>query len=99
MSIVPLSDERGSELLAPMTADQRMASIHVRLPDRTIHSAGAAAVCLGRALPGLRHAAAIAQRSQTATRLVESAYAVVAKHRHRLARFVPDREAVTRWRD
>ncbi|MCA1838154.1 MAG: hypothetical protein LC674_05160, partial [Actinobacteria bacterium] len=97
LNIVPLSDERAPDLLAPMTADERLASIHTRFPDGSIRSAGSAAIALGLVLPGLRHLASMTQRSSTATRLVERAYRAVANHRHQLARFVRDREVVIRW--
>ena len=97
MSIVPLSDERSPGLLAPMGADERQASIHLRLPGGRVVSGGAAAVGVARELPGTRRVAAAAQRSDAATRAVERAYRAIARHRHGLARLVPDRDPVTRW--
>jgi predicted DCC family thiol-disulfide oxidoreductase YuxK len=96
-NIVGLSDGRAPVLLAPMNETERMSSIHVRLADGRILSAGQAAARLASELPGLRHLAAATERSTVMMRVAERGYWLVARNRHRLGRLVPDRAAVSRW--
>jgi predicted DCC family thiol-disulfide oxidoreductase YuxK len=91
---VALTSTEGTELLPGMPEDERMASWHLVLPDRTIHSAGAAFSPLFRLLPGGRPLTWLSERFPRAT---EVAYRFVADHRTAFGKPLP--AAAKRWAD
>jgi predicted DCC family thiol-disulfide oxidoreductase YuxK len=84
---IALQSEEAIDLLGGLAEEERMASWHLVLPDRTVRSAGAAAGPLLRLLPWGRPAAALMERFPAAT---ERAYRWVADHRGTLGRAIPD---------
>ena len=95
---MPLSDDRVAGLLATMTDVERTASVQFLDVDGHIASAGNAVVEIARRLPVVGPPIARLGRFGPTNRLIEASYRLVARHRHRLARFVRDVEPVTRWR-
>ena len=91
---VALGTEEADALLRGMPEDERMASWHLVLPERSVHSAGAAFPELFRRLPGGRPLAALTARFPRAS---ERGYRLVADHRSLLGRALP--AAARRWAD
>jgi len=91
--MLPLEDESAGVLLAPLPEDERFASWHLVRPDGSISSRGAAGIGLLDAL-GLRRAASAASRLEGP---VERLYSLVAEHRDKLGRVVPDGPAPLRF--
>ncbi len=83
-----LQSPEAEELLADMTAEQRMASWHLAAPDGRRWSAGYAAPQLLRLLPGGRLPARLLG---AAPELTDRAYRWVADHRSMLSKLIPDR--------
>ena len=81
-----------------MTAEERMASIHILHIDGRVASAGSATVEIAARLPVVGPLIARVGRLGPMKRLVEASYRSVAHNRHHLARFVRDMEPVIRWR-
>jgi predicted DCC family thiol-disulfide oxidoreductase YuxK len=78
---VAIQSDEGSALLHELDPATRLASAHVVTPDGTVHSAGALAEPLFRALPGGRPIAAIAHTLPGAT---DRLYRLVARNRLRI---------------
>ncbi len=83
---VPLQGERARELLADLSAEQRLASVHLIAPDGERLSAGAAVAPLLQLLPG---GALPAMAFARAPRLTARAYEWVADYRSQLSKGVP----------
>ena len=81
-----------------MTADERMASIHILHVDGRVTSAGIATLEIAASLPVVGPVIARVGRLGSTKRLFEASYGAVARNRHHLARVVHDVEPVTRWR-
>jgi predicted DCC family thiol-disulfide oxidoreductase YuxK len=91
---VSLKSTEAEALLENMPEEERMASWHLVLPTRSVHSAGAALPELFRLLPG---GAALAALSARFPRASERGYRWVADHRSLLGRVLP--AAARRWAD
>jgi predicted DCC family thiol-disulfide oxidoreductase YuxK len=78
---VAIQSDDGSVLLHELDIATRLASAHVVTPDGTVHSAGALAEPLFRALPGGRPIAAIAH---TFPRTTDRVYRLIARYRFRI---------------
>ena len=91
---MPVTSTEGIERLPGMPEDERMASWHLVLPDRTIHSAGSAFSPLFRLLPGGRPLAWLSDRFPEAA---ERGYRFVADHRTAFGKPLP--AAAMRWAD
>jgi hypothetical protein len=92
--ILPLSDTRVPRLLPGLDQRERMASAHILDPDGSVSSAGRVQARVLRDVVPLKALA----RAPLWENVNEVVYRVIAANRHRLAKFVPDRPAVTRWR-
>jgi predicted DCC family thiol-disulfide oxidoreductase YuxK len=95
--ILPLSDPRAENLLHPLDAEQRLASMHVVSEGRVL-SGGRAAAQVAGALPALAWLPAAVDRSRALSGAAEIAYRIVARNRHRLSRLTSDVPPVMRWR-
>jgi len=82
---VPIQSEEGERLLASVEADKRLDSWHLVTAGGELFSAGAAAEPLARLLPGGRPFAALFHAFPA---LTARAYAYVAGHRDRWARWL-----------
>jgi predicted DCC family thiol-disulfide oxidoreductase YuxK len=82
---VAIESERGRELLAGMSREQRLASWHVCDGSGLLGSGGGGAAHVLARLPGGRPAAALARR---APRVTERAYGWIAAHRVGLGRLL-----------
>jgi predicted DCC family thiol-disulfide oxidoreductase YuxK len=91
---VELTSTDGVELLPGMPEDERVSSWHLVLPDRTIHSAGAAFSPLLRLLPG---GGPLARLTDRFPRAAEVGYRWVADHRTAFGKLLP--AAARRWAD
>ena len=85
---VALARSEADELLAGLTAEERMASWHLISATGERHSGGAAVAPLLRLLPGGRVPAAVFARYPRST---ERGYRWVAEHRSQLSKLVPAR--------
>jgi predicted DCC family thiol-disulfide oxidoreductase YuxK len=85
---VPIGSEKGDELLADLAPRRRSDSWHLVERNGRVHSGGAAFAPLGRALPGGRLLAMLAELSPAAT---ERVYRAVAVRRSGLGRLLPAR--------
>jgi predicted DCC family thiol-disulfide oxidoreductase YuxK len=82
---VPIQSPLGSELLADLSLDERLASAHVVGDDGARDSGGAAAADVLAALPRTRSLAWLARGLPAPTAAL---YSLVATHRHAFGRFV-----------
>lgn len=78
---VAIQSDEGGALLHELDVATRLASAHVVTPDGTIHSAGALAEPLLRALPGGRPIAAV---THTFPHTTDRLYRLVARNRFRI---------------
>jgi predicted DCC family thiol-disulfide oxidoreductase YuxK len=81
--------------LGGLSAEARASGMHVVDADGVIHSAGAAVAPLLRSLPAPAGWLGTLCRISLLQSALEAGYGVVARHRSRLARFVPDCAPVT----
>jgi predicted DCC family thiol-disulfide oxidoreductase YuxK len=93
VALLPLEDEAAEALVAPLPEQERFASWHLVRAGGRISSRGAAAIDLLRALGYARPARAAARVEGAIERL----YGLVAEHRDKLGRFVPDGPAPRRF--
>ena len=91
--MLPLEDDAAGELVAPLPEGEHYASWHLVRPDGTVSSRGAAGIDLLDAL-GLPRVARALSRVE---RPLERLYSLVAEHRDKLGRFVPDGPAPRRF--
>jgi predicted DCC family thiol-disulfide oxidoreductase YuxK len=82
---VPIQSELGSQLLADLSASERLDAAHVVHDDGARDSGGAAAAEVLGALPRTRSIARLARRLPAPTAAL---YGLVATHRHGFGRFV-----------
>jgi predicted DCC family thiol-disulfide oxidoreductase YuxK len=82
---VALQSPEAEQLLAAMAVAERMASLHVALPDGQVASGGAALTALARELPG---GAPLARLGAALPALSDRGYRLVAGHRDVLGRLV-----------
>jgi predicted DCC family thiol-disulfide oxidoreductase YuxK len=82
---VAIQSDEGSVLLHDLDIATRLASAHVVTPDGTVHSAGALAEPLFRALPGGKPIAAIARTLPGTT---DRLYHLVARNRVHIGRWL-----------
>jgi predicted DCC family thiol-disulfide oxidoreductase YuxK len=82
---VPIQSPLGSQLLADLSPDERLAAAHVIRDDGARDSGGAAAAEVLAALPRTRSLAWLACRLPAPTAAL---YGLVATHRHGFGRFV-----------
>jgi hypothetical protein len=90
---LPLEDPDAADLLGPLPERERFASWHVVRPGGGTSSRGTAGIDLLDALGFSRSSRAAARASGPIERL----YGLVAKHRDKLGRFVPDGPAPRRF--
>ena len=93
VGLLPLEDPAAPPLVSPLPEDERFASWHLVRPGGRISSRGAAGVELLRALGWTTAARAAAH----AERPIDRLYGLVAAHRDRLCRLVPDGGAPRRF--
>jgi predicted DCC family thiol-disulfide oxidoreductase YuxK len=84
-----MRDAEALELLAPVPPEERYNSWHLVLSDGTVVERGRGAVDLLRSLRRTRRVASLL--AALPDPVLESAYSLVARHRSRLGRLVPDR--------
>lgn len=90
---MPLDDAAAESLLEPLPEEERVASWHLVRPEGRIASRGAAGIELLEALGYPRSSRAAAHPAGPIERL----YCLVARHRDKLGRFVPDGPAPRRY--
>jgi predicted DCC family thiol-disulfide oxidoreductase YuxK len=88
LTVAPIQSTTGELLLADMEPTERLGSVHVVHDDAGRESGGAAVRDVLNALPAARPLARLAGISPRSTDLV---YRLVAGHRGRLSRLVPER--------
>ncbi len=95
LGVAPADSGRAALLLARLEPAERAASLHVVAPDGSIASAQDALVAIAGALRGTRALGRALARSARARRVLAGGYRLVACHRGRLSRLVPERSPVS----
>jgi predicted DCC family thiol-disulfide oxidoreductase YuxK len=96
LALLGLEDVAADPLLECVSGGERGSSLRLALPDGRLLSAGAAVMGVLERLPATRLLAQSAARLH-AERVVAAVYALVARHRDRLGRLVPDGAAPRRY--
>ncbi|MEX0850365.1 MAG: DCC1-like thiol-disulfide oxidoreductase family protein [Gaiellaceae bacterium] len=95
LGVLPLQDPEAASFLEPLTEEERITSWRVVQPDGSLAGLGAGVVPLLRAMRLTGPAARLV--SLVPDRALNAAYGVVARHRSRLGRAVPDGPAPRRF--
>ena len=90
-----MRDEEAVPLLEPLPEDERFASWHLALSDGSLVGYGTGGVELLRSMPLTRRAGRLL--AAVPDRLLNTVYALVARHRALLGRLVPDGPAPKRF--
>jgi predicted DCC family thiol-disulfide oxidoreductase YuxK len=93
VALLPLADEAAEPLVSTLPENERFGSWHLVRPGGRVSSRGAAGTDL---LATLGHER-VAWAARSAEPLAERAYALVAGHRDKLGRFVPNGPAPRRF--
>lgn len=83
-----MRDQAAAVFLEPLPEDERFATWHLVRPDGSLAGHGAGLVELAQAMRSTRLAGRLLARLPS--RMLEMVYAVIARHRSRLGRVVPD---------
>ncbi len=95
LAFLPLDESEAEPLLAPLPEDERLETWHLVAPDGALSGHGTGGVELLGALRLTRPMGELLAR--VPDRMLDGAYEIVARHRKRLGRFVPDRPGPRRY--
>jgi predicted DCC family thiol-disulfide oxidoreductase YuxK len=95
---VDISQQKGRQVAPGLSSDAATARFHVRRPDGTLESGGAAFSRLWSAMPGFRWLGRITQLAPIAW-LLERAYRLFLRFRPRLQRLAAGRQRATEGSD
>ncbi len=90
-----MSDEEAARLLEPLAEHERFASWHLALDDGSLVGYGAGGAELLRSMRLTRQAGRLL--AAVPDRLLDPLYGLVARHRDRLGRLIPDGSAPKRF--
>lgn len=95
LAFLPQEDREAEPLLAAVPEDERFATWHLALPDGSLHGGGSGLPALLRALSITRPGGRLLARVPNGA--LDRVYALIADHRARLGRLVPDRPGPRRY--
>jgi predicted DCC family thiol-disulfide oxidoreductase YuxK len=95
LAFLPQEDGEAEPLLAALPEDERFATWHLAMPDGSLHGRGSGLPVLLRAMRVTRPAGRLLARAPSGA--LDRVYALIADHRARLGRLVPDQPGPRRY--